>query len=418
MLRPDARRPAVVVGLDCVTGLQTTRLLADRGIPVVAIAADRGHFCVRTRVPRRKIIAPTTGEGLVRALERLGSALGGDGPAFLLPCTDGAVLTISSERERLEPYFRFVLPAHEVLVRLMDKVTFAEHAQLTGLPIPPTAILRSREDAVRAASSLDYPVIVKPGLKTPTWLANSRAKVYPAGDADELLAVYDRVRGWTPELIAQSWVAGGEDALYSCNAYFDREGRPQATFIARKIRQWPPDTGTSSLGVEVREDTVLNVAVDLFTSAQYRGLAYVEMKRDERTGRFSIIEPNLGRPTGRSAIAERGGVELLLTAYCDALDLPLPTGREQRYRGVKWIYWRHDLQAAAVAMRRGRLSVGDWWRSVRGPSIEAVASLRDPRPMVAEIAHVISAGRRSLQRRRSRTSDRTTQGAARPIRSV
>jgi len=399
MRKADARAPVVLVGLDCVTGLQTTRLLADRGIPVIAVAANRNHFCVRTRVPQRKLIAPTSGEGLLRALERIGSSLAADGPAFLLPCTDGAVFTISSERERLEPYFRFVLPPHDVIARLMDKVTFAEHATLNGLPIPPTAILRSREDAERAAESLEYPVVLKPGLKTSTWLANSRAKVYSAADAGELLQTYDRIRDWTPELIAQSWVAGGEDALYSCNAYFDGEGRPQATFIARKIRQWPPDTGTSSLGVEVREDSVLDATIDLFTSVGYRGLAYLEMKRDERTGRFSIIEPNLGRPTGRSAIAERGGVELLLTAYCDALGLPLPSERVQRYRGVKWIYWRHDLQAAAVAMGRGQLGFREWWRSVRGPAIEAVASLRDPRPMVAESAHVAEAGWRHVHRR-------------------
>jgi D-aspartate ligase len=414
MHQPEGRPPAVVVGLDSVTGLQTTRLLSDRGVPVIAIAANRGHFCVRTRVPRRKIIAPTTGNGLILALERLGATLAADGPAFLLPCTDGAVLTISSERERLEPYYRFVLPTHDVITRLMDKVAFAEHAQLNGLPIPPTAILRTREDAERAGRALDFPVVVKPGLKTPLWLSSSRAKVYTAGDAAELLAIYEQASAWTPELIAQSWVAGGEDALYSCNAYFDREGRPQATFIARKIRQWPPDTGTSSLGVEVREDTVLGTAIDLFTSANYRGLAYVEMKRDARTGRFAIIEPNLGRPTGRSAIAERGGVELLLTAYCDALDLPLPARRDQGYRGVKWIYWRHDLQAAAVAMRRGSLTIGDWWRSVRGPSIEAVASVRDPRPMIAEIGHIAAAGWRSLRRRsRSPTPERDATGDAR-----
>jgi predicted ATP-grasp superfamily ATP-dependent carboligase len=395
----DRSRPAVVVGLDSFTGLQTTRLLADRGVPVIAIAENRDHFCVRTRVPKRKIIAPTSGEGLVRALERLGASLSSDGPAFLLPCADNAVLTISAWRDRLEPFYRFVLPPHEVIERLIDKVSFAEHAQRHGLPIPPTAIIRTREDAVAASRALGYPAVVKPGVKTPTWLANSRTKVYAASNAQELLAIHDRISAWAPELIAQSWVEGGEDSLFSFNGYFDRAGRPQATFIARKIRQWPPDTGTSSLGVEVRDDAVLDAAVQLFTSAGYRGLAYVEMKRDERDGRYAIIEPNLGRPTGRSAIAERGGVELLLTAYCDALDLPLPDGRTQRYTGVKWIYWRHDLQASAVAMRRGRLSLGGWWRSVQGPKIEAVASLRDPRPMVAELAHVARAGWRTVRKR-------------------
>ena len=399
MPAPDRSRPAVVVGLDSFTGLQSTRLLADRGVPVIGVAQNREHFCVRTRVPKRKIIAPTSGEGLVRALERLGRDVVAEGPAFLLPCTDNAVLTISAARDRLEPFYRFVLPPHDVIERLIDKVAFAEHAAGNGLPIPATAILRSRADAEAAAASLDYPAVVKPGLKTPTWLARSRTKVYSVADAAELLAVYDRIRDWTPELIAQAWVEGGEDALYSFNGYFDRDGLPQVTFIARKIRQWPPDTGTSSLGVEVRDDAVLHAAVQLFTTAGYRGLAYVEMKRDERTGRYAIIEPNLGRPTGRSAIAERGGVELLLTAYCDALDLPLPADRTQRYRGVKWIYWRHDLQAAAVAMRRGRLTPLAWWRSVRGPKIEAVGSLRDPRPMFAELGHVAGAAWRTLRAR-------------------
>ena len=399
MSRADTRTPAVVVGLDCVTGLQTTRLLAGRGVPVIAIASDGGHFCARTRVPRRKIVAPTSGEGLIQALEELGRSQFADTPAFLLPCTDAAVLSISAERERLAHSYRFVLPPHEVIVRLMDKVAFAEYALGAGQPIPPTAILRSRDDAERAASSLDYPLVIKPGLKTPTWLANSRAKVYRVHNAGELLATYDRVHAWSPALIAQSWVEGGEDVLYSCNAYFDRDGQPLVTFVARKIRQWPPDTGTSSLGVEVRDDTVLRSTVDLFTSVGYRGLAYLELKRDVRTGRYSIIEPNLGRPTGRSAIAERGGVELLLTAYCDALGLPLPRSREQRYRSVKWIYWRHDLQAAVVAMRRRRLTLGGWWNSVRGPSIEAVASLHDPLPMIAELGHVAQQAWRAARSR-------------------
>lgn len=406
MFRAEATHPAVVVGLDCVTGLQSTRLLAERGVPVIGVAANPHHFCVRSRVPRRKVIAPTQGEGLLRALEQLAPRLPG-GTAFLLPCTDGAVLTISRERDRLADAYRFVLPAHETIERLMDKVGFAELAEAHRLPIPPTVILRSRQDAERAARTLAFPAVMKPGLKTPDWLANSRAKVYRVESGPELLTVYDQVGEWTPTLIAQSWVDGGEDALYSCNAYFDREGRPLVTFVARKIRQWPPDTGTSSLGVEVRDDTVLATATRLFTSVGYSGLAYLEMKRDSRHGEYAMIEANLGRPTGRSAIAERGGVELLLTAYRDALGLPLPAAREQHYEGVKWIYWRHDLQAAAVAMRRRSLSPVEWWRSVRGPSIEAVASLRDPGPMVAELGHVAGAAWRALRSRLARDHPRS-----------
>ena len=61
--------PAVVVALDCITGLQTARILAARGIPVVGLAADRRHFCARTRVVREVIEGPTSGDGLVAELK-------------------------------------------------------------------------------------------------------------------------------------------------------------------------------------------------------------------------------------------------------------------------------------------------------------------------------------------------------------
>jgi D-aspartate ligase len=405
MSRPDPRPAAVIVGLDCITGLQSARLLAERNISVIGVAADRLHFCALTRAASRVIQAPTSGEPLVRALERLALHLPA-GRSFLLPCTDAAVLTISEARERLGERYAFVLPGHDIVTALMDKVNFTEYASQQGLPIPPTSIIRSRSDAECAATLLDFPAVVKPAIKTPRWIQSTRAKAFTAGDGQELLDIYDRTNSWTDLLIAQSWIEGGEDALISCNAYFGRDGRPLATFVARKVRQWPPDTGTSSLGVEVREDTVLELSNELFTSAGYSGLAYVEVKRDARTGNFAIIEPNLGRPTGRSAIAERGGVELLLTAYCDALGLPLPRRREQLYRGAKWIYWRHDLQAAIVRHRRGELSIGEWLDSVRGPAIEAVGSLRDPLPFIADWLQAVrqAAGalaRRSLRRNRS-----------------
>jgi predicted ATP-grasp superfamily ATP-dependent carboligase len=395
--------PAVVVALDCITGLQTARILAARGVPVIGLAADRRHFCARTRAVQRVVEGPTSGDGLIAALERLGPELGdsaGSGPAVLVPCSDAAVLAISAGRERLAPWYRIVLPAHDTVELLMDKIRFTEHAQANDLAIPPSRILRDRSDAVAAAAELAYPAVVKPGLKTARWQAATKAKVFRVEDAAELLATYDRCSAWADVLIAQEWIAGGETDLYSANVYFDRASEPQVTFIARKIRQWPVETGTSCLGEEVRNDAVLAESVRLFESVAYQGLGYLEMKRDPRSGRHFIIEPNIGRPTGRSAIAERGGVELVMTAYRDALGEPLPADRTQRYRAVKWIYWRHDLQASLVAARRGELSLRGWWRSVLGPKVEAVGSWRDPMPFLIDGWRTLATGAARLVRRR------------------
>ena len=394
----DERPAAVIAGLDCITGLQTARLLAGHGVEVIGIAARRDHFCCRTNVVRRVIVSEMSGDGLVETLLRLGRRL--RAPAVLLPCTDLAVLAISGARERLTDAYRIALPDHDVVERLMDKERFYEHAVANGLPVPGTRLVRSRDEAKGAARDLRYPVVLKPRLKTPAWQRNTKAKAFRVKDAVELMETYARVAGWSDVLVLQEWIEGGEDSLYSCNVYYDGSSAPIATFVARKLRQWPPLTGTSALGEECRNDVVLRHTLELFDGVRYRGFGYVEMKRDARTGQHYIIEPNIGRPTGRSSIAEAGGVDLHYAAYCDMAGLPLPANLVQRYRGAKWIYLRHDLQAAFWHWRRGELSLAGWWRSVRGPKAEAVISWRDPKPFVADLAHSIATATRSLLRAR------------------
>jgi len=206
---------------------------------------------------------------------------------------------------------------------------------------------------------------------------------------EKLMEVYDRVSAWADSLIAQEWVVGPEDNLYSCNCYFNGKSEPIATFVAKKLRQWPPITGESSLGEECRNDIVLNETVQLFQKTGYRGLGYVEFKKDERSGKYFIIEPNIGRPTGRSAIAEAGGVEILYTMYCDAVGYPMPKNIIQQYQGVKWMGIRRDLQSALYHWRQGDLTIRDWWKSVKGKKTYALFSWTDPGPFFADLSRSI-----------------------------
>jgi len=126
----------------------------------------------------------------------------------------------------------------------------------------------------------------------------------------------------------------------------------------------------------------LHEAIGLFRRVNYRGLGHLEMKQDERSGKYYIVEPNIGRPTGRSAIAEAGGVELLYTMYCDALGWPLPANREQKYEGVKLMHLLRDFQSAWYYWRHGELTLKEWWQSVRGRKAYVVFSWSDPLPFL------------------------------------
>jgi predicted ATP-grasp superfamily ATP-dependent carboligase len=98
------------------------------------------------------------------------------------------------------------------------------------------------------------------------------------------------------------------------------------------------------------------------------------------------MEANIGRPTGRSAIAEAGGVELLQTMYCDLSGQPLPLARQQQYTGVKWIHLTRDCASALHYWRNGALTLPGWWRSLRGKKVYAVFSWRDPAPFIGDLA--------------------------------
>lgn len=374
---------AVVVGVDHFVGLQTVRIFARRGIPVIGVVNDPKHYCARTKVCERILVADTLGENVIRSLVALGKEL--KQRALLVPCRDMSVLMVSRYRQDLAPYYYVVLPEPEVVEMLMDKPSFYKYAQKENLPLIRNFLLHSRSDAEKAIQNLTFPCILKPPVKTPAWEIQTKEKAFKSYDAKEFLKDYDRCSKWAEILMVQEWIPGPDENLYSCNCYFDRNSEPIVYFTAKKLRQWPPETGNTSLGQECDNNVVLKETIRLFKKLKFYGLAYLEMKRDDRNGKYYIIEPNIGRPTGRSALAEASGVELLYTMYRDTLGWRLPENINQKRIGVKWIHLRTDFLSALHYWANGKLTIRDWLRSLRGQKTYAILSWSDPIPFLEQL---------------------------------
>jgi D-aspartate ligase len=369
---------AIVICLDSITGLQTARILSQRGVSVIAIAKNPDHFACRTNVCEKILIADTDGFELISTLETLRPTLK-ENPV-LFPCSDTSVLVISRYRDCLDKSFQIVLPSADVIEMMVDKVKFYDYAQENGFPIPETYFLYSRGDAEEAARKLTFPVILKPPYRPDKWRKHFRKKAFKVLNADELLSIYDQCFEWADILIVQHWIEGADTNHITCNCYFGHDSEPLVTFTSRKLRQWPQKTGQGCFGEAYRDDHVACETVRLYQSVGFRGLGYLEMKRDQNTGKYYIIEPNVGRPTGRSATAEANGVELIYTMYCDAIGRSLPINREQKDGSVKWIYLRQDIQSALYSWLHGELTLREWWQSMRGPKWHAIFSRTDPAP--------------------------------------
>ncbi|MCE9616610.1 MAG: hypothetical protein K8T26_20230 [Lentisphaerae bacterium] len=372
--------PAVVVGLDCTVGLQIGRLLHAHGVSVVGLAADPTLFYCRTRCVRRVIQADSDDASTVDALIRLARTL--DEPAVLCPATNEAVHAISRARDQLEPFYRMALPPLETIDLLSDKALVEACARRAGLRIPQTRILRQRAEAEQAARDFPLPGIIKPSVKTPAWMRALGAKALQIPDADALLKAYDRMAGRAPSIVLQQWIPGPDSAIYQYHTYQDRAGRVLVELVARKLRQWPPETGVASVMMQCDEPHVREAGLRLLSEIGGSGLSSSEFKRHATTGEFYYIETNVGRPALNMPVAEASGVPLHYTMYCDCAGLPLPPNRTVQRPGAKWISWRREWHAAMAYRRRGQLSWRDWRQSIQGCRRDAEFSVRDPGPLV------------------------------------
>jgi len=374
---------AVLINMDYLTGLQTARILAEYEVPVIGLAENTDHFCAKTNACEKVLPSGKMSDELIENLIKLGKEL--DQKAVLYPCQDASVLLVSQNREKLEPYYYISLPANETVELLMDKPRFYDFAQKENLPVAKFFILKERKDALEAVDKLIFPCVLKPRMRSPQWEENTKLKAFKVMNVDEFLETYDKICEWSDTLMIQEWIDGDDTSLYSCNSYYNKNSESLADFTAKKLRQWPIVTGNTSLGIDVMDKMVLDVTTDLFKKVNYVGLGYVEIKKDIKTNKYYIIEPNIGRPTGRSALAEACGVDLIYTMYCDCLGLPLPETRTQKLKNIKWIHLRTDLQSAYNYWKRGKLTFREWLKSMKGKKFYAVISWKDPMPFLIEL---------------------------------
>ena len=373
---------AVIIKLDSITGLQTSRILAQYGIPVIGIADDPDNFCCRTNSCKQVLTTDTSNEELISTLIKLGKILGGK--SVLFPCSDDSVLAVSIHREELKDYYEFVISDHETIDLLMDKVKLYQYLERSGFSIPPTFFVSSKSDLKEIANNVAYPCIVKPPRPTQTWFKYFEYKILKVLKPEELYAICDNCLRANDIFIIQEWIDGPDSNIYQYYYYFDKNHKPIINYTSRKLRQWPIELGEASLVENCLNDPVPRESIDIYSRNRFKGIISLEIKMDEKGARHYIIESDVGRPNTSIGQVEASGVPILYTMYCDALDLPLPPYTAPKQTSAKWISFGRDLLASRAYYIRGELTFKDWLNSFRGVNTFAVLSIRDPIPAIMD----------------------------------
>jgi D-aspartate ligase len=84
-----------------------------------------------------------------------------------------------------------------------------------------------------------------------------------------------------------------------------------------------------------------------------------------------------------SFITRKLGLDLPYMLYKDMLGEPIEM--PFALRDVKWIRLLTDIPTVTLAIAKGRMKISDYVKTMKGPKRDAVLSLKDPLPFIAEL---------------------------------
>jgi D-aspartate ligase len=365
----SSRTPAVVVDVGWVNGLAAIRTLGRGRVPVIALDRQSSALGFRSRYALG-LVCPDPVEdedGFVALLAAIGDALGRPAPIF--PTHDAELGAVARAAPALAGRFLYPFPHWESLERIQRKRVQLEEADAAGVPIPATAYPESAAEALAAAESTGYPVLVKPSDPI-GFRRRFRRQAFRCTTQRDLERAYADAEPFAP--MVQELIPGGDDELYTLGSYVAADGEPLGLFSGRKLRQTPPVVGTCRVGEAVWVPEVVDQGLRLLARLGFHGLSQVEFKRDPRDGRYKLMEvnPRLWQWHGLAAAC---GVDLVRIAYRDLTgNRPAPV--RTHVAGKRW---------AITLMAGERPAIP------RPPYTDAVLALDDPKPAFTQIARVV-----------------------------
>jgi len=371
---------ALVIGGN-LNGLSIARSLGRRGVPVWVTSPPNIKLASYSRYTRRTLPWPN-GDGEQQAAYLLQLAERYQLNQWVLfPTSDESAALLSKFHTVLSRRFRVSTPTWDVLRWAYDKRLTYRLAAEQQVDYPYTIYPGSEADLETASYAL--PAILKPATHA-TINRFTADKAWPVANREDLLARYRQARELIPPdlILVQERIPGGGESQFSYAALCC-DGQPIASLTARRTRQYPIDFGYSSSFVETLDvPEIVGPSRRLLAAIRYTGLVEVEYKLDARNGRYKLLDIN-PRLWTWATLGARAGIDFpyLLWQMITGTPVPEQTGRT----GVRWVRMITDVPAAIHEMLRGRLSPGEYVRSLRSPVEFSVMTLDDPLPGLVEL---------------------------------
>lgn len=378
--------------------LGIARSLGRLGIAVYGLAVHRGAWAASSRYWRACYDWDLENAPPQRSLEYLldlGQRLGSF--PLLIPVSDRTALFVAEHAAPLRTRFRFPALSHSVVASLASKKEMYFLARRCGIPTPEALFPESRTGVTEFLERVRFPVVLK-GIDGMRLHARTGRTMVIARSASELLEHYDRMEDpASPNLMLQEYIPGGEDSVWMFNGYFDDQSRCVVGYTGKKIRQTPVYTGSTSLGILLRNDEVAATTARFMKAIGYRGILDIGYRYDARDGNYKVLDVNPRIGSTFRLFVDRNGTDVVRALYRDMTGQSIP--HSTPVEGRKWIVEDQDLISSYCYWRDGKLGLVQWLASLRGIREGAWFAWDDLKPFLRMCGSVTRSGVRWATRR-------------------
>ena len=354
---------AVVLGDWHFNALGIVRSLGERGVPVTSLNFSEGGYADSSRYARQ-VVHVTSAEHALQTLSEI--AARNEGTGVLFPCSDETALFLDRNRQTLGASF-LVPHADGKMEEWMEKDRMCALAQRAGFRVPESRVVTA--DRFREIADLPTPFIVKPLAS----LDGSKADIRVCRDANEARqAAEDFAAGEYARLLVQTFLHGEKEQMIE---YCGCKVRGKPVYVhgqLEKIREYPPDRGSTSYARIVPEITYIDTdALDRFLDESgFEGLFDLEIKVTDGTPWFIELNFRNGAPSYAFTAA---GFNIPYTWFCAKLGLPEAPGE---IRPLRLMSERDDLNHVIDK----NIRPGQWLRDLRQTDVCMLFNRADRAP--------------------------------------
>jgi predicted ATP-grasp superfamily ATP-dependent carboligase len=287
--------------------LAAVRALGRKGITVTVGESTRLATAAFSKYCHRAVVYPSPNYRPSEFIDFFLKELSRTSYQMLLPMEDETLNLISRYHTEFTRLTYLPIVSFEKLSFAQRKDKILQMAEKHGIPIPRTWYIDDISQLKKLKNILPYPIVIKPTI------SSGAVGICYSDKPGDLMEKYLSVHQRFPYPLIQELIPI-EGPGYGASFLVDERGKLRASFVHKRLREYPVTGGASTLRESVRRDDIRDMAQVLLNALNWFGVVMVEFKVDPRDNIPKLMEVN-PRFWGSLSLAVEAGVNFPYLLY-------------------------------------------------------------------------------------------------------